>query len=390
MKKVAKIAAYIICVFLFQEMIVRFCFPIPELSNFDRTTYMSINPNSTDSGFMRNVQRTWVSIPDTDAVFTHDMNLYGFRDAEWAVAKEAGKKRALFIGDSFVEGVMAAQDQTIPEGFKNAAGASEYEVLNGGMCGTAMISYLQLAADAIPIFKPDVAFLCLYSNDLGQTWPDIPTVNLTEEYFDWYMPRAVEVLSQSSMNRNIRFRWQNATIPYLMPIPDAGNPWSTQLERYEPHVKAEYAELMKEGKFNPFRVNAFYDEEIYFKQQPKTLDAIFYFVSLCQKNGVEPVVVYIPSRNQVTKHYYQYERNFCTELCPDNMDLTTRAYQTHQRFITKQCRSNEVQFINLAPTIKAEEERGNHLFWNYDEHMRGKGYLLLGQTIWEEWNSASN
>lgn len=389
MRKRTKLLLYCIVVFLFQEVVFRFCFPVGELSNFDRTPYMAMNPTSVDSGFMRGVNRDWCSLPDTNARFLHEMNFYGFRDGPWALEKTPSKQRVLFIGDSFVEGIMAPQNETIPQGFLKEVGADAVEVMNGGMTGVSMNSYLQFAADALPLFQPDVAVLCLYSNDLGQTEPNIPTASLYPSYFEWYRPRIIEVLANYAWNKTIRFRYDNTVAPYLTPVPSAGNPWTFQLERYTPHVSPEYATLMKQGAFNPYRVNALHDEELYFKRMPRTGYAIAYFKQLCERNGVQPVIVYIPSRNQVTKHYYPYEFNFCTQMCPDTLDLTQPQYQLHQQVIGQQCAQHDVQYIDLTPVIKEHEARGHHLFWNYDEHMRGVGYLLLGKTIALEWQEQS-
>jgi hypothetical protein len=97
------------------------------------------------------------------------------------------------------------------------------------------------------------------------------------------------------------------------------------------------------------------------------------------------VVVYLPSRNQVTNRYYPFERKFCRIDCPDSLDLTTPEYQMHQRVIAGQCQQFGVPFIDLSSVIRGEEAKGNGLFWNYDEHMNGKGYLLLGKAIADRW-----
>ena len=46
-----------------------------------------------------------------------------------------------------------------------------------------------------------------------------------------------------------------------------------------------------------------------------------------------------------------------------------------------------MRFIDLTPTVKRAEDSSNHLYWSYDDHMRGKGYLLLGNALWEKWQA---
>ncbi|WP_299441813.1 hypothetical protein [uncultured Aquimarina sp.] len=328
----------------------------------------------------------WRSFPDTTAVFEHKMNLYGFRDDEWFVKKPRDKKRALFIGDSFIEGVMAGQEETIPKAFE-LAGKGTYQTLNGGLLGCGLDSYLQLTADMIPTYKPDVAFLCIYANDLGKKTPKIPDYFLEPEYFNPYIPRLIEIINQTKKYGSLRFRWIKNGLPYIPPVPNKTNPWSRLEDSLKYDVTPILAEHMKESTFNPFLGNALYKEEKFLKSSPAIGETIGFFKYVCSQNNVKPVVVYIPSRNQVTDYYLQFEKQYCLNECPDTISLTGPAYQRHQEFLKKQCAALEVPYIDVTKTIKEREVNGEHLYWNYDQHMRAKGYQLVGETIWNEWNT---
>ena len=78
---------------------------------------MILKYNGEGSMHTRNQNWLWQSAPDTLAEFVHEMNRYGFRDHEWEVEKTPDRPRALFIGDSFVEGMMVTNEQTITESF---------------------------------------------------------------------------------------------------------------------------------------------------------------------------------------------------------------------------------------------------------------------------------
>lgn len=382
-KRFLKIILYVIGVLLFQEVVLRICFPLPEIKNLDRGFYM--NPAGAPNS--RNRSRTWQSSLDTPAVFTHYMNGYGFRDAEWKVKRSGGKKRALFIGDSFVEGVMASQEETIPVGFNSVEGATSMEVFNGGMVGKGLPAYLAQTADLLPIFKPDVAFMVIYGNDMGQTEPALPQFSLEPFYYDWYVPRFVEVLRTGGDYGPIFPIWDTAPQPYLVGVPKPSNPWTQNAAGLTPEVTPEVAKTMQAGTFNPFRTNALQKEAQLLKLQPKLGETVPFFKYLCTENKVQPVIVYIPTRNQITRHYYSFEQQFCLTQCPDSLDLTTPEYQLHARVLASQCAQHKVQFINLTDIIQAKEAMGDHLFWNYDEHMKGKGYLLLGKTIRQRWKA---
>lgn len=143
---------------------------------------------------------------------------------------------------------------------------------------------------------------------------------------------------------------------------------------------------MKNGKFNPFRTNSLPNEERHLKQIPKIGETIPFLKFFCDKFGVEPIVVYIPTRSQVTTYYYQFDKELCLIEYNDSINLTKPKYQLHQQFVANQCKQFDVEFIDLTNVIKEKEDNGQHLYWNYDEHMRGKGYLLLGESIWNHWN----
>ena len=117
LSKAGKVAIYVIMILIIQEVVLRICFPIPEVSNFDRINYLELENGPGTYRHMRNQNWYWQSKPDTSYRFVHYLNQYGFRDSEWPVEKSTKKRRILFVGDSFLEGVMADQDQTICDGF---------------------------------------------------------------------------------------------------------------------------------------------------------------------------------------------------------------------------------------------------------------------------------
>jgi lysophospholipase L1-like esterase len=380
-----KVILYIISVFVFQEVFFRFLFPIPEIKNFDRINFMHLSFDGSGSKHSRDLIRDWKSIPDTSATFQHNMNRYGFRDKEWTIEKPINKARALFIGDSFVEGVMANQNETIPIAFEKASD-NQYETLNGGLTGCGLDSYLQLSVDMIPTFKPDVAFLCIYANDLGKNPPKLPEFFLEPELFNLYNPRLLELYNQIKTYGPINFKWNLKTTPYLTPVPDVLNPWTQSENILKVDVTHEIADKMKSSLFNPFLTNALAKEEEYLKKAPLIGNTLDFFKYVCTENGTKPIIVYIPSRNQISDYYLPFEREYCLNKCPDSMTLNKPEYQVHQQFLKKQCEDLNIQFIDLSSIIKEREEKGEHLYWNYDQHMRAKGYQIVGEEIWNQLN----
>lgn len=387
LKILLKIAFYIIGVLVFQELVLRICFPLPELSNFDRINYMKLAKLKHQYKHLRNQNWYWQSQPDTNHQFLHEMNTYSFRDVEWPIEKTKGKKRVLFIGDSFIEGIMAGQDHTIPKAFARLVGDKDYEVWNGGMMGAGLGSYLMLAADASSLFKPDYVFLCISGNDLSQKMPVIPEMYMEAEYFNPWKPRLLELIQQIRVGSPIKFRWMNNPQSYLPTQEVPSSPWHDKEAELSPHVTPEMKEQMKKGLITPFRTNNLYNEEKALSRAPVLGETIPFFQYICKKFGAQPIVVYIPSRSIVTTHYYQYDRDFCLLKCADTLDLTQPKYLLHQYVLAQECARYKVPFINLTQNAKAREKVNDHIYWNYDDHMRGKGYKHMGAAIYSQWQA---
>ncbi len=386
-KTIFKILLYLIAILVFQELMLRFCFPLPELSNFDRVNYMKLAKLKNQYVYLRNQTWTWESQPDTNHQFIHKMNRYGFRDKEWMIEKKPGKKRILFVGDSFIEGIMAEQGSSIPKVFENELNDDSYEVWNGGMMGVGIDSYLMLSTDATAIFKPDYLFLCISGNDLSQRDPIIPETYITPEYYNKKRPRLLELINQIRLGSPVKFRWSLGSKTYIPSNEHEASPWYSKEAFLRQHVKPRLAEQMKQGKISPFRVNNLHYESIVLGQSPNLGEILPFFEYFCKKFNVQPYVVYIPSRSIVTKHYYQYDKDMCLVYCNDTLDLTQEKYQLHRKDLALECAKYNVPLIDLTEDVKLREDINDHLYWNYDEHMRAKGYEYLGKAIYQRWRA---
>lgn len=386
LKRKLVLLIYAISVFCFQEALFRWVFPVPELKNLDRAIFWNVNPKNPKLNFQRNSTKYWESSLDTSTKFIHEMNMYGFRGAEWSIEKKEDRKRVLFIGDSFVEGIMAEQDETIPVGFQERF-KEDVEVMNAGMVGQGLTVYLQLIADLIPTYKPDLAVLCIYSNDMGTNEPLVPQFYLEPQPYSQYTPRVFDVIEQLMHGNRLLTRWGGEAQPFLNAVPEKTNPWSQHEDKLRARVTERIAEEMIKGSFNPARTNDLFIEEHYLKQIPNLGETIPFFRHVCEQNGTEPLVVYIPSKNQVSTAYLKYELEMCLEACNDSMNLTRPTYQLHQKIIAKQCLDFGLNFIDLTDELRVQEDGNNRLFWNYDEHMKGHGYLLCGEMIFDRWES---
>ncbi|GAB5525354.1 MAG: hypothetical protein Roseis2KO_32260 [Roseivirga sp.] len=369
-----------------QEVVLRMAFPLPELSNFNRINYQILDPIGADGpGYLRNINMTWSSSLDTSVAFTHSFNTYGYRDKEWKVKKKAGETRVFFVGDSFVEGMMAPQTERITESFIRSAEASgqSYDVFNCGMMGIGLNEYIKFLVDAVPIFKPDEVFLVLYANDIPFQRPYEPSEPLVPEFNNRLKPRLLEVIQQMGTKAPIPFVWNKETRPFHEPVPAPGNPWTYNSPQLTKQVSERIARAMRLGKFNFFRTNWILEEEKFLKSTPDISQKLQFIRDFLKQQQSKLTVFYIPSRSQVSDFYYQFERQACLVNCPDFMSLTGERYQLHRRVLEQESQRLGFPFYDLTELVKREEDQSNHLYWDFDDHMRGKGYALLGEAIFE-------
>lgn len=387
------IVALALIIFIFQEILFRLIFPVPEITNFNRIKYSPLffSKAGEDMKFLMNAAFIWASDPD-NAQSVINTNLYGFRDKNFSADPNPDVPRVAFIGDSFVEGYLADADQSIPAVFKQEAEShgKDIETLNLGIGGNELYSYCRELCDIVPTLKPDHVIIVLHANDLPpQTYnPAIFEKPITPEYSHWWIPRFVYVLKNAMAGKTVAKSWESKPFTYFAPVPAPSNPWSNteKSSRYEKFVSPKVAEAMKKGRFNPFSV----DEYSKFKEHlPETLKISDYL------NGIQNFMAqyrkkiylaYVPSRNQVSNYYLQFQKEFSsdTNLIP----LTGPEYQVHAKTLKETCKGLGIPFYDFTEVIKKEEDSGNHIYWNYDEHMRPKGYELLGKTLYDWWKTA--
>lgn len=381
MRSFTRITLYLIVVLLLQELLFRMLFPLPQIDNLNRAKYMpgvflkgskEIRPYS---------KWIWSSYPDTLHDFVHSLNGYGFRDDEWDVAKGDDEVRVMVIGDSFVEGVMAEQDQTIPKVLQSKSD-DRMKFLNVGILGVGMEEYIQVVTDLIPVFNPDEVILVLYANDISGRPLVIPETSSDTRFNSVFLPRIVLLCYRLLEDRPLPMKWRSPQ-PFIPAVPDRGNIWTENENLYSPRVSEQIAEFMRAGKFNAFRTNWVLKEEMNLKRAYSIKEHLAYLKGFVEANGSKLSVVYIPSRHQVSTHYYQFELEMCQMECPPMLNMTTNEFQIHRAILSKDCFDLGIPLIDTYRIVKDHEDSGHHLYWNYDDHMRAQGYEIIASHISE-------
>jgi len=379
---IGAVALIVAITFVLAEIAVRAIFPQPEVPGFDRADFTrqsvvgSLLPASLAHASFR-----YDSAPD-GAFSIHGLNLNGFRDEEWAAPTDSGQRIA-FVGDSFVEGFLAPADATIPRAFARAMGTSgrQKEVLNLGVGAAGLKEYLQIFRQALPLLRPARVVLVLYANDLlgPQEYEATSQIVRTEEPLrETSKLRLFSVVREVIEHRVVPRRWHSKTIQFLPSVPNPANPWTRQRSALEPLVEPEFAAAMMAGTFNCFNVC---EIQIYAQYLPKPVNIrpwLEVLDGLAKANGAQLYLTYVPHAAQTSDYYLPYKRRFCTSGA---ISLLGEDFQKSARMIETASRGLGLPFLDLTPGIRAEESRGRHLYWNFDEHMRPEGYLFVGEQI---------
>ena len=116
----------------------------------------------------------WAGIPhkkgslkgDEDMEVMHiAMNGEGFFDSQHQVTKPPGKKRVLFLGDSFTIGFGVSRKNRYTDRIREYLGP-EYEVINMGMWGWSTDQELLVLKEKGLKYSPDVVVLAMFLDDI--------------------------------------------------------------------------------------------------------------------------------------------------------------------------------------------------------------------------------
>jgi len=378
---------------LLQESVARLVFPLPAVLDFDRGDYspLAALPASDAPDSLGHLSFSWTSDPDGFS-FVHALNLYGFRDDEWALEPPRAARRIAFVGDSFVEGFSTDGAGTLPRLFARLAAdaGSRVETLNLGIGGARLDHYARLIRDAVPLFRPSSVILVLYANDpipqrFDPAWLERP---LQPRLSSPWTPRLVTVLAALAAGRRVPRRWIEPPFAYLPAVPDPRNPWSDGRwnGRLSAFVEPEVARAMRAGHFN-WSLTEFlpwFGEHLTRRVELEPyLRALRDYV---RRFEAELLVVYLPMKNQVSDRYLTFEAAYSP---PGSLrSLLGEEFQVQARMLAATAARLDLAFLDLTPPLRALEASGPALYWSYDDHLRPLGYRAAAEQIFEAWRAA--
>lgn len=372
------------------EAICRVVFPLPEIENLNRIEFTPTalfggtqQGNRESPPPLRNVRLQWISDPD-GFVFTHTLNLYGFRTPDFRIAKAPGTTRVAIVGDSFAEGFGADDDHTIARVFERAAGDG-VEVINLGVAATGLPEYLELANVAQSLLGADLVVIVTFQNDFPPPFFD-DEKKLEPRSPVWTNPwqsRFLRVWREKAAGLPVASIVYGEPRPFFLPVPDPSNPLV-----FNPNpagIPQPIRRAMEQGRFNPFANGVPRGVEntvpVDLGSRPATRSYLEAYRDLAERYGSKLLLAFLPLHVTVSDYYYPFWNQLGEPFREPT--LTGPKYRRHAPYLAKVAGELGVAFLDLTAPIEAHERRGEHLFHGYDEHMTNRGYTVVGQELLE-------
>lgn len=252
------------------------------------------------------------------------INSKGLRDQEIDYAKPAGKKRILFIGDSFTYGTGVTPEESFVKRMETL-NRGNIEAINGGAPSTATMRQVLFLREEGLRYHPDLVVLCFFQNDVqdnldqqppseaGMKLPKKPFVNRAVNKINFLLEKTL--YGRSAIFAAISFTKRNYLLPYTI-------------------SKAE---------FNVTKVS---------------LDQMD---SLTRANQIPLAVVYLPRREELTK-----------PLSPALIPSILGAY----------FKEKGIPYLNLYEKFQGREDRSK-IYFPYDTHFTSYGHQVVAEEIQE-------
>jgi len=384
------IAAWIVGIgfgLLLLEVAARIVFPLPQIGNFNRIEYAltAISPSMRSKHYLMNSTLSWVSEPD-HAGSTMHLNLYGFRDQQWDVLHKRAR-RILFVGDSFVEGFMVADDETIPAVFARHAKAAgqAVEVFNLGIGAAGLSDYMKVIQDAVPALEPDEIVLVFYANDFAGEPPftkERIRPPFEARYRPAWLPRILQVTRRLIAGEPVALRWHGEPKPFLAAVPDPTNPWTERGAELASKVEPEIADAMRRATFNPHAVDELAEYSYQFQRVVDVTTHLAFLRDFLAARNVRLSLAYLPYPAQVSDYYIPFKHRFGGKSVTS---MSAPEFQVQAAHIGEVARGLGLPFLDLTPPLRAREAAGDHLYWQYDHHFRPPGYAFAADQLYAWW-----
>ncbi len=386
------LAATFIPIFALQETVSRLLFPLPEVPSFNRLHYSPlagcIQHEEVRRRGLSNVVIRWQCEAD-GWQFDQHLNLYGFRGRNFAIEPPKGRPRVLFIGDSFVEGVGAADDQTIPVQFERlVADGRPVEAINLGVCGADFLEYVRLVRDSVPLLRPKAVFLVVYTNDLPA--PPLPTdggakaPRFTPR--KTYVPRLAQVMRRLARGETVPRFFPSGPYPFFEPVPSPANILTS---RPTPdNLDPQLLDAMRRGTVNPYLAGLGEHTERAMRHDFSTggvEEHLRFIQQICETHGAELTIAYIPILTATNPDYIRAQNR----LGGPGYGALQRIDGPHHRRQQDHLRSVTaglgIPFLDMTERLTQAEQSQGRMYWAIDTHCTPAGYRVVAEVCAGHW-----
>lgn len=387
----------------FQEICFRVVFPLPEVPTFNRIHYTPMGAfewtgmDQVPRDLM-NVRVRYDSEPDGFS-YEHALNLYGFRGPSFDIDPSPGRHRILFVGDSFLEGCGAPDDETIPQQFGQILRPRNVEAINLGVSGTGYQTYSRLVRDGLALLRPEAVFLVTCFNDMPAE-PVREEDTTAEPYFDRrndYAPRAATVCRRIHHHLPVPRRFTTGPYPFWAAVPSPINPFSWMepgatghLSKMEPppNLDPMILDAMRRGRLGPGLCCHAEIAEHYlchdFEREGSPRPHLQRLQELCRRHDVPLILVYIPYLCVVNPVYMEDQRRLGGRgfSAPTLSGPEYRQQQEHLRRVTAEL---GIPFLDATEVLMRAEHSGTRTYRPIDNHCTPAGYRFIAELCARHW-----
>lgn len=298
-----------------------------------------------------------------------ETNSAGLRDREYEYEKPPGAYRALVLGDSFIEGLQVAIEETFSrqlEGILNVSGhADAVQVINGGVSGYGTDNeYLYFVNEGVR-FGADLIILSLYvGNDIRNNWYELENRDVGGFRKPYFVPDGDGLQLKPNpndtsgrlgtrvrlfFNRNSRLyayaRRVRDNFVATSAIAEAGLPLDWHL--FDTQAGQEWRTAM-----------------IVTKRLISKLQ------SAASESDAELLVILVPTQFQVHEQYFTHVAGANWDLDLPNRELAA--------FLDEE----SIGYIDLTTSLRqAAHDSGEELYLTSDAHWNGRGHRAAAEAV---------
>lgn len=344
--------------------------------------------------------------------FEFSTNEYGLRYAPIDRVKSPDETRIVLLGDSFTEGVGIDAADTFGmylENLYSRSSGNAVRFINAGLGGQGPLEFWRVFRDVGLKLDPDGLLLCIYANDLADT----PESLVSEDLYRLYperggiqkalhklLPRIYLITEEAIRIFQREISKARGFVGTVEALAEEKGISKADFQRWSEALPQRLVEASDRGEFNKSLLSAGLANADYWiealeintpsaerKYQSFTL-VLDEIVAAARKQKLAIAVVYIPSPLQ-----YDPSRHADWNPWIIGGAKVREAWLTEdtelQRRLSAWTADEGIPFLDLAPAMREEIERGRVLNYTLDGHWNSEGHRAAGKAIgaWLDANS---